>query len=55
MAVAWEEVVPLILAKAGVLPRPFAAFKDTPGAITDELKALWKKSGVENYAPELLT
>ncbi|MGD0621398.1 MAG: methylenetetrahydrofolate reductase [Thermacetogeniaceae bacterium] len=54
MAVAWEEVVPLILTKAGVLPRPFAAFHDNPGVITDELKALWKKSGVEGYVPELM-
>lgn len=55
MAVAWEEVVPLILTKAGVLPRPFAAFKDTPGEITDELRALWKKAGVENFAaPDLV-
>ena len=53
MAVAWEEVVPLVVTKAGLLPRPFAAFKDNPAPISDEIKALWKKATVENYVPEL--
>lgn len=53
MAVAWEEVVPLVVAKAGLLPRPFAAFADNPEPISDEIKALWKKATVENYVPEL--
>jgi methylenetetrahydrofolate reductase (NADPH) len=53
MAVAWEEVVPLVVQKAGLLPRPFAAFHDNPAPISDEIKALWKKSGVDNYIPEL--
>ncbi len=54
MAVAWEEVAPLVIQKAGLLPRPFAAFHDNPAPITDEIKELWKKSKVENYIPELL-
>jgi methylenetetrahydrofolate reductase (NADPH) len=47
MAVAWEEVVPMIVEKAGLLPRPFAP---TPEPIGDEIGALWKKGGIDGYA-----
>ena len=47
------EINPLVVTKAGLLPRPFAAFHDNPEPISDEIKALWKKATVENYCPEL--
>lgn len=49
MAVAWEEVVPLIVEKAGLLPRPFAAFAENPAPISDEIKAMWAKAKVDGY------
>jgi methylenetetrahydrofolate reductase (NADPH) len=49
MAVSWEEVVPMIVEKAGLLPRVFAP---TPEPIGDEIRALWKKGGIEGYATE---
>ncbi len=49
MAVAWEEVVPLVVEKAGLLPRPFAPFADNPAPITDEIKAMWAKAKVDGY------
>ncbi len=46
MPVAWEEVIPLIVEKAGLLPRPFAP---EPEPISEEVKALWAKGGFSNY------